>query len=130
MADSTSTPGIGSLINLVGKAALLGLGEQLFIGNITAKQFLFDGYEDPIFDLLDKVQPGSVPQRMGIFYGRNNTDDGVYVIDSGKSNVSDIGRIITWKGHPNLSFTGWWNSTEADEISGSGKSMIFSSCSF
>jgi len=106
------------MLKLGARAALMSYGEQLFVSGVTASQILFDGYEDKIFGLAKSMNL-DFPERMGLFFGKNNTDDGVYVIDSGAKNISNLGRILSWKGHSDLGFMNWWNSSETNRILGS-----------
>jgi hypothetical protein len=52
---------------------------------------------------------------------KNNTNDGRYRINSGISNIKDLGRIQEWKGMPNLTF---WLGAFCNTINGTDGSIF------
>jgi len=55
---------------------------------------------------------------MGFFYPKNATDDGVYEISNGASDIGQIGRILKYQRAEKLDF---WNSEFCNEIRGTGR---------
>uniref|UniRef100_A0A0K0DMH3 Lipoxygenase domain-containing protein n=1 Tax=Angiostrongylus cantonensis TaxID=6313 RepID=A0A0K0DMH3_ANGCA len=94
------------------RAAATTLLSQTAFLEVEVGEFLFEGYKDPF---LDKVMLRALiceipfmnfvcesildlPERIGIFFEKNNTDDGVYEISDGVGTPKDIGKIHTWNG--------------------------------
>lgn len=110
-----------SMFNL----ALMAVGEHPFVFK-DAKSILFAGYKDQIFTLLQLVKNlvpafADMPDKMGFFYPKNVSCDGVYDIDSGIDNIDNVGRIWKWNGNSSLSY---WHTPEANMINGSGKFVL------
>lgn len=102
------------------------IGEHPFISKIQAKQLLFEGYRDRIFDMINLIKKGLVPDRMGLFYGKNSTNDGLYEIRSGTDDPYSVGDIVNWQNHSALFWTKWWRTNcptcpQASMINGTGK---------
>lgn len=100
------------------------IGESPFT-RVQAKGILFEGYRDRIFDIINKIKKGA-PDRMGLFYGKNGTNDGLYDVKTGTDNAYDVGDIVTWQNHTSLLLTGWWRRDcetcpQASLINGTGK---------
>ncbi|CAI9722449.1 membrane 2-like [Octopus vulgaris] len=83
------------------------------------------GYKDPIIANLAKYIPKSMnvtlPKKFGIFYGKNGTDDGNYIIHSGTKDVNDLGIIKSWNGVSSLPY---WNSPYCNMINGSDGTLF------
>ncbi|XP_014778407.1 lysosome membrane protein 2 [Octopus bimaculoides] len=83
------------------------------------------GYKDPLIASLAKYIPKSMnvslPKKFGIFYGKNGTDDGNYIIYSGTKNVNDLGNIESWNGVSSLPY---WNSPYCNMINGSDGTLF------
>ncbi|VDN36329.1 unnamed protein product [Cylicostephanus goldi] len=67
---------------------------------VTVREALFDGYHDPLIDLVCRRQileqlckALSIPQRIGFFYKQNNTDDGLYQVSTGLNEPWNIGQV-------------------------------------
>ncbi|ODM92316.1 Platelet glycoprotein 4 [Orchesella cincta] len=89
-------------------------GERLFT-YATVKEYMFDGYsvqhylnflKSPAVTLVGGVRiPRSIETgRFGFYLGKNNTDDGEYVIRSGKNNPQEFGQIVSWNGKTKLNY--------------------------
>ncbi|KHJ75468.1 hypothetical protein OESDEN_24916 [Oesophagostomum dentatum] len=68
--------------------------------NVTVREALFDGYHDPLIDLVCKnlvlqalCNALSIPHRIGFFYKQNNTDDGLYEVSTGLNAPWNIGKV-------------------------------------
>ncbi|XP_063923232.1 protein croquemort-like isoform X2 [Zophobas morio] len=67
----------------------------------TAREFLFDGYEDPILDLLKKLHLKNMDipfTKFGWFANRNGsiTYDGTYNMYDGSDDVRKLGKFTAW----------------------------------
>ncbi|XP_076351833.1 lysosome membrane protein 2-like isoform X1 [Tachypleus tridentatus] len=101
--------------------------EQLFV-NRTVRQILFEGYEVPLLkDLTNLAKPFlDIPtilpnNTFGVFYGKNNSDDGIYSIYTGSRGVKHFGLVETWRNQSSLSF---WHSKYCNMINGTDGSMF------
>lgn len=89
---------------------------SLFVEH-TAKEFLF-GYEDPLLKMvhdLASVVKVDFPAEFGVFYGYNNSDDGVYLAKTGKDCISDANTLERWNFDTSLNF---WYDDQANMING------------
>ena len=83
----------------------------------TIEELLF-GYEDPIFNLVHDIlllAKIDFPAQFGLFLGFNNSDDGVYLVDSGRKGITNANVIKKWNGNETLS---WWSTPKANMING------------
>jgi len=82
--------------------------ETLFVTH-SVGDIIFNGYHDPLFDhiedaikalpfLKDLIPEGSLMDKFGFFYGRNNTDyiDGVWNMFTGAGDNSRMGKVTSW----------------------------------
>ncbi|KAI6177366.1 Lysosome membrane protein 2 [Aphelenchoides bicaudatus] len=78
-------------------------GEKAFL-TMPVHDLLFDGYKDPLISkwcvdgmkaICDMLK---IPDRIGLFYQRNGTDDGQYEIDTGLNDTSLIGKVYSFNG--------------------------------
>ncbi|KAK6039650.1 CD36 family protein [Cooperia oncophora] len=98
--------------------------ESPFI-EVSVKEALYDGYKDPLLAAVCDKTPflkalcvgAKIPDRIGFFYGQNNTDDGLYEVDTGRNDVYNIGKVYTFN---NMSVMpeSVWDSADAREIRG------------
>jgi len=74
-------------------------GSQMFVTK-TARELLFDGYEDPLLDLASKLPPGILPpfDKFAWFYQRNNSDyyDGIFNVFTGADDIEKMGNLDMW----------------------------------
>ncbi|KAI1711086.1 CD36 family domain-containing protein [Ditylenchus destructor] len=111
------------------------LGETNFI-DVKFGELMFDGYSEallqaahsPSTKLLSRyLNNGSnlfsfpLPESdtMAMFYKYNNTDDGEYVIETGKRDISQVGKIDSWSGLDQTLPMEWWSTSSARMINGS-----------
>ncbi|CEF67064.1 CD36 antigen family-containing protein [Strongyloides ratti] len=88
--------------------------------NITVREALFEGYKDPILRLICS-QPllsqicdvFKIDQKIGFFYNKNGTSDGVYTIDTGLKDRSKLSHIYGWNGMYGKLDTTYWYGEEA-----------------
>ncbi|GMT17153.1 hypothetical protein PFISCL1PPCAC_8450, partial [Pristionchus fissidentatus] len=83
---------------------------------ISVGEALFDGYDDPLISALCKnpvlkwiCNTFKIPDRIGFFYGQNNTYDGTYEVGTGKSGSSDLGKMYSWNNSTLLPPLFWEN---------------------
>jgi len=93
--------------------------EGMFITR-SVKELLW-GYEDPALQYLKESDPETYSvSTVGYFINQNTTDDGVYTIDTGANNVSDIGKIRFHKGRSKHDI---WSTNETNMIKGTDGSL-------
>uniref|UniRef100_A0A183CNU9 Lysosome membrane protein 2 n=1 Tax=Globodera pallida TaxID=36090 RepID=A0A183CNU9_GLOPA len=89
--------------------------ENVFV-TISVDELLFKGYEDKLIGQIcaNPLTKGicerhNVPDRIGLFYGQNETDDGLFEVDTGKEDADRVGRVYSWDGMgPELNDTHWF----------------------
>jgi len=102
--------------DMVSNLANAANDSSLFIEH-TAEEFLF-GYEDPLFKMVHdvaKLVNVDFPADFGVFYGYNNSDDGVYLANTGRDNVANANTLEKWNYEKSLNF---WYNDEANMING------------
>lgn len=72
----------------------------------SARELLFEGYEDPI--LAEGQGVMDIPyDKFGWFYNKNDTSsDGVYQMWTGKEQISSLGRLVSWNNQTELPYAG------------------------
>ncbi|KAJ1374891.1 hypothetical protein KIN20_037998 [Parelaphostrongylus tenuis] len=134
--EAASTPGM--------RAASATLLSQTPFLEVEVGEFLFEGYKDPFLDKICEIPFMNfvcesildLPDRIGIFFEKNNTADGVYEIHDGVETPEDLGKILTWNGKKSVDHS-WnvvlirlfafglqWSSLNAREIRGT-EGMLF-----
>ncbi|XP_023215440.1 scavenger receptor class B member 1-like isoform X1 [Centruroides sculpturatus] len=96
-------------VKLALNAVFWATRERLFIKK-TVKELTYTGYRDPLMILAPVINP-KVPNHNGYFawlYGKNDTDDGLYNVFTGKSTLEKL-NIIDKLNDKNKFFA--WNST-------------------
>lgn len=87
---------------------------EKFIITHTAEEILF-GYHDPFFSLAHLIPGLNVPAKFGLFYGYNNTDDGVYLIHTGKSDINNANSLVKWDYSTHLDY---WSDKYGNMLNG------------
>ncbi|KAK6018265.1 CD36 family protein [Ostertagia ostertagi] len=98
--------------------------ESPFI-DVSVREALYDGYQDPLLGKVCSYNPvlrklceaAKIPERIGFFYGQNNTDDGLYEVSTGLNDVFSIGKVFTFNNMSVMPET-VWDSADAREIRG------------
>uniref|UniRef100_A0A914Y0U3 Uncharacterized protein n=1 Tax=Panagrolaimus superbus TaxID=310955 RepID=A0A914Y0U3_9BILA len=114
------------------------LGEYSFV-QTKFGDLVFDGYEDSLltaahselvklislsFNVTNFNQPTFIPipvpemKKLAFFYQYNNTNDEEYWIDTGKNDVNNLGKVISWANLTLLPET-WYSSNQSRMINGS-----------
>ncbi|XP_038214781.1 protein croquemort-like [Zerene cesonia] len=75
--------------------------EDMFV-SANVSSWMFDGIDDPILDIAERFPdlPIDIPfDKFGWFYGRNGSKeyDGVFVMNTGASDFSQIGNLEMWR---------------------------------
>ncbi|KHJ96674.1 CD36 family protein, partial [Oesophagostomum dentatum] len=95
------------------RAAATTLLSQTAFLEVEVGEFLFEGYKDPFLDKVCEIPFMNfvcdtildLPERIGMFFELNNTNDGVYEISDGSENPKDIGKILTWNGQKSVDYS-------------------------
>ncbi|ULT99046.1 hypothetical protein L3Y34_000415 [Caenorhabditis briggsae] len=123
LVDAADTTIFGIRIKFAIENVLKFVPEAPFI-TVKVSDALFDGYEDPIVDLVCKnkilsflCETNTLQKRIGFFYGQNGTTDGTYEVDTGRPSPMNIGHLYTWN---NLTIMpeGTWDTVAARMING------------
>lgn len=92
----------GIFYRLILAAAMGGFHTKIHVTK-TAREFLFDGYSDPLLNLASIVPSSVVPvqipfDKFGWFYSRNGsaTYDGVFNMYTGVNDITKFGKIGEW----------------------------------
>ncbi|CAB3401826.1 unnamed protein product [Caenorhabditis bovis] len=124
LVDAAEDTIFGIRIRFAIESILKLVKEGPFI-TVSVNDALFNGYHDPIVDLVCKNQILSIlctsniiTKRVGFFYGQNGTTDGTYEVDTGKPSPFNIGKVYSWN---NMSMMpeDVWDSPYARMINGS-----------
>ncbi|XP_039251972.2 lysosome membrane protein 2-like [Styela clava] len=79
----------------------------------TAYELLF-GYNDSLLSFAHMFIP-SFPAKFGLFYGFNNTDDGVYLVNSGRKDISLVNKMEKWNFKSELDY---WSDKYGNMLNG------------
>ncbi|OXB58758.1 hypothetical protein ASZ78_012354 [Callipepla squamata] len=109
-----------NFVKLLLSGALAGLKQEAFI-NRTVGEILW-GYEDPLLDTINALVPGLIPfkGKFGIFVEFNNTNSGLFTVNTGMKNISRVHMMDTWNG---LKKVNYWRSNECNMINGTAGEM-------
>lgn len=104
------------------KAAIQMTNTTIFVEQPVGK-LLFHGYRDVLVDLIQFLTGEELlPEAMfGLFYGKNDTDDGLYRIYRGNENSKMLGFISAWNNESKLSF---WTADSCNMINGTDASLF------
>ncbi|CAF2067162.1 unnamed protein product [Rotaria magnacalcarata] len=96
--------------------------ESLFVKH-TAREWIW-GYEDPLLKAVKSIPILSdlIPDdHFGYFYGQNGTDDGLYTVFTGASNINLLNNIDKWNG---VSYLSYWKTLRGNQINGTDGSWF------
>jgi len=102
-----------NLINLL----ILALGDTKVFVNHTVEEWLF-GYPDPVFHavhVIMNILHKHFSPKFGFFVDYNNSNDGLYLANTGKDDITKSNQVCKWNGNDSLQ---WWTSDEANMING------------
>ncbi|VUZ44068.1 unnamed protein product [Hymenolepis diminuta] len=93
---------------------------KLFVKTSVTK-FLW-GYVDPITYVCNAFDSKKCPTpKVGLMLGKNGTDVGPFVIDTGVNDVTKLGNILTFQGKDTVDV---WSSDKANQIIGTDGSHV------
>uniref|UniRef100_A0A8C3PA87 Lysosome membrane protein 2 n=1 Tax=Chrysemys picta bellii TaxID=8478 RepID=A0A8C3PA87_CHRPI len=92
--------------------------ENLFMTH-TVHELLW-GYKDKLLSTLHVLHP-EIDSEFGLFNKMNGTDDGEYVVLSGKMNYLNFSKIVEWRGKESLN---WWTTESCNMINGTDGSAF------
>ncbi|KAM3939936.1 scavenger receptor class B member 1 isoform 2-T2 [Leptodactylus fuscus] len=115
MAKDLSFP-----VKIMLNAAFVMYKQEPFM-NRTVKEILW-GYNDPFLDLINTLLPGMLPfkGKFGLFADFNNSNTGVFTVNTGVEDISKVQMVDTWNGLKEVTY---WNSEEANMINGTAGQM-------
>ncbi|XP_040203294.1 scavenger receptor class B member 1 isoform X1 [Rana temporaria] len=100
--------------------AFTTFGQEAFI-NRTVKDLLW-GYNEPFLDFVNAILPGKLPfkGKFGLFAEFNNTNSGIFTVNTGVEDISQVQMVDAWNGLTEVNF---WNSEQANMINGTAGQM-------
>uniref|UniRef100_A0A914DUQ4 Uncharacterized protein n=1 Tax=Acrobeloides nanus TaxID=290746 RepID=A0A914DUQ4_9BILA len=105
---------------------LIGVSSETAYITVNVSDLLFDGYKDPLVQKIcgkpiisDICKKFGVPDRIGLFYGQNGTDDGVYEVNTGLEGIHSIGKVYSWNNMTGTLPKKYWYGDQARMINGS-----------
>uniref|UniRef100_A0A8C8RSC5 Scavenger receptor class B member 2 n=1 Tax=Pelusios castaneus TaxID=367368 RepID=A0A8C8RSC5_9SAUR len=113
MEMTKSTP-----LRLPTELLLILYQEELFTTH-TVHELLW-GYKDKLLSALHHLRP-EIDSYFGLFNKMNGTDDGEYVVLSGKTNYLNFSKILEWRGKEALE---WWTTESCNMINGTDGSVF------
>ncbi|XP_042193236.1 scavenger receptor class B member 1 isoform X2 [Callorhinchus milii] len=111
---------LSPLMKLIFNDAMTQLNQTLFFRK-TVREILW-GYNDPLIDLLNSIFPGMISSndKFGLFAEMNNTDTGLFTVNTGLDHINKIHQLDKWNGNNMVSY---WNSTQCNMINGTAGEM-------
>ncbi|KAI6201799.1 Lysosome membrane protein 2 [Aphelenchoides besseyi] len=113
-------------------AATAALVVQTPFLEVEVAELLFDGYVDPFLDQVCAIpfvgficeSILDLPDRIGLFHGKNNSSPGVFEVDNGERDGGEsLGKIISYNGEK-LTPENWWSTAEARSMNGTDGSLF------
>lgn len=89
--------------------------------NKTVEELMW-GYESGLVDFLNKYLPGMLPTsgKFGLFSEFNNSNTGLFTINTGKDDIRNVHKVDSWNGLTELSY---WRTPECNAINGTAGQM-------
>ncbi|NXO03251.1 SCRB1 protein, partial [Rhinopomastus cyanomelas] len=109
-----------NFMKIIVSGALAGLKQNAFM-NRTVKEVLW-GYDDPLINTLNTLVPGLLPfkGKFGLFVQLNNTNSGLFTVNSGMKDISKVHMVDSWNGLKKVNF---WRSDQCNMINGTAGEM-------
>ncbi|XP_068013538.1 scavenger receptor class B member 1 isoform X1 [Melanerpes formicivorus] len=109
-----------NFVKILVSGALAGLKQEAFMNRTVAE--IMWGYEDPLIDTLNMFVPGLIPfeGKFGLFVEVNNSDSGLFTVNTGMKDISRVHIVDTWNG---LKKVNYWQSEECNMINGTSGEM-------
>ncbi|XP_030814535.1 scavenger receptor class B member 1 [Camarhynchus parvulus] len=109
-----------NFVKLLLSGALASLKQEAFM-NRTVGEIMW-GYEDPLIDAINMIIPGLLPfkGKFGLFMDFNNSNSGLFTVNTGMSNISQVHMVDSWNG---LKKVNYWRSSQCNMINGTAGEM-------
>ncbi|KAF6721723.1 Scavenger receptor class B member 1 [Oryzias melastigma] len=80
------------------------------------------GYDSKLVDFLNQYLPGMLPAsgKFGLFAEFNNSNTGLFTVNTGKDDIKKVHRVDSWNGLTELSY---WRSPQCNMINGTAGQM-------
>ncbi|XP_067862370.1 scavenger receptor class B member 1-like [Heptranchias perlo] len=80
------------------------------------------GYDDELINFLKKLFPNLLPfkDKYGLFADLNNTDTGLFTINTGVDDINKVHRVNTWNGANKVNY---WHSAQCNMLNGTAGEM-------
>ena len=115
-------PKLNSIIRSIIEAILSRLKPRFFF-TATAEELLFKGKKNIFACIAHAIDPKLQPSCYFSYFGdQNNTNDGLFKINTGVNNISGVNSIITLNGADKVDF---WQTDECNKISGATNGELF-----
>ncbi|XP_072443680.1 scavenger receptor class B member 1-like [Chiloscyllium punctatum] len=87
----------------------------------TVKEIMW-GYDDELINFLKTFFPNLLPfkDKFGLFADLNNTDTGLFTINTGVDDINKVHKINTWNGLKQVNF---WHSVQCNMLNGTAGEM-------
>ncbi|XP_009983960.1 PREDICTED: scavenger receptor class B member 1, partial [Tauraco erythrolophus] len=120
MGAAVMMENLPTFVKLLVSGALAGLKQEAFM-NRTVGEILW-GYDDPLIDAINAIVPGLIPfeGKFGLFVEINNTNSGLFTVNTGMKDISRVHMVDSWNGLTQLSY---WQSDECNMINGTAGEM-------
>ncbi|NXU87725.1 SCRB1 protein, partial [Xiphorhynchus elegans] len=120
MGAAVMMENLPNVLKILLSGALAGLKQEAFM-NRTVGEIMW-GYEDPLIDTINTLVPGLIPfkGKFGLFVGFNNTNSGLFTVNTGMKNISQVHMVESWNG---LKEVNYWRSRGCNMINGTAGEM-------
>ncbi|XP_040272159.1 scavenger receptor class B member 1 isoform X2 [Bufo bufo] len=120
MISSLMTKDMSYAVRFMLNAAFLVYNQEPFM-NRTVKEVLW-GYSDPFLDFVNTIVPNALPfkGKFGLFADFNNSNTGVFTVNTGVEDISKVQMLDTWNG---LREVAYWHSEQANMLNGTAGQM-------
>ncbi|XP_061200663.1 scavenger receptor class B member 1 isoform X1 [Neopsephotus bourkii] len=120
MGAAVMMENLPTFVKILLSGALAGLKQQAFM-NRTVGEIMW-GYEDPLIDAINAIVPGMIPfkGKFGIFVEFNNSNSGLFTVNTGMKNISEVHMVDSWNG---LKEVNYWRSRGCNMINGTAGEM-------
>ena len=104
--------------------ALIKILNETFFVKKSIKELLFEGYNDKLTQSAQFINPKMPRQdKFGWMYNKNHTDEGQFVVFTGKDNLDKLNEIKSIDNKTGLSF---WNSDSCNSFAGARNGELYS----
>lgn len=98
------------------------LNEPFFVDK-SIRELLFDGYPDFLTKMAPILNP-KIPYQtsFGWMYNKNSSEDGLFSVNTGKTDINKLNAIQTLNGCPELNY---WSDSRCNSITGAKNGELF-----